>query len=92
MNQRINFNKDVHMHLACAKDDFRPQMQCIYFKDGFAYATDAHVLVKNDLTACSNLDPEQIALLDGKLLHADHYKDILKYDTIILLMKFVTEQ
>lgn len=82
MDQRINFNKDVLMHLACTKNDFRPLMQHIYFKNGFAYATDAHILVKNDLTACSNLSPEQIALLDGKLLHADHYKNILKYDTI----------
>lgn len=84
MNQRINFNKDVYMHLACAKDDFRSVMQHIYFKDGFAYASDAHILVKNDLTACSNLDPDQIELLDGKLLHADHYKNILKYDTIVV--------
>lgn len=82
MNQRINFNKDVQMHLACAKDDLRPTMEHIYFKDGFAYASDAHILVKNDLTQCSNLDLDQIAALDGKLLHSEHYKNILKYDVI----------
>lgn len=84
MNQRINFNKNVQMYLACTKDDFYSSMQCIYFKDGYAYASDRHILIKNDLIACSNLDPDQIALLDGKLLHADHYKNILKYDTIVI--------
>lgn len=82
MNQRINFNKYVQMHLACAKDDLRPVMEHIYFKDGFTYASNAHILVKNDLTQCSNLDPDQIAALDGKLLHYEHYKNILKYDVI----------
>jgi len=82
--ERFNFNKDVKMHLACASDELRPVMECIYFKDGFAYASDGHILVKNRISECSTLDEETIKGLDGKLLHKDFYKDILKYDNILI--------
>lgn len=81
-NLRVNFNKDVMMHLACSTSDSRPTMQYIYFKYGFAYATDTHILVKNELSACSTIDEQQLKILDGKMLHYSHYKDILKYDVI----------
>lgn len=80
---RVNFNKEVKMNLACANDDLlRPVMSQIYFKDGFAYATDGIILVKNKIDECSTIDPEQIKLLENKYLHKDHYRDILKYDII----------
>lgn len=41
-----NFNKKVQMHLACSKDDYRPETQCIFFNNGFAYATDTHILYR----------------------------------------------
>ena len=80
--RRVNFNKQLHMHLACANDDLRVVMEYIYFQDGFSYASDAHVLVKNDLSICSSIPIEQIEILNGKLLHKDAYKEILKYDVI----------
>ncbi len=79
---RINFNKNVRMDLACAKDELRPALGCIYFKDGYAYASDAHILIKNDISEISTLDQEGIEKLDGKLLNADSYKNLLKYDKI----------
>lgn len=81
-NLRQNFNKGVMMHLACSTDDLRPAMQNIYFKDGFAYASNSQILVRNELTACSTIDEQQLQILDGKLLHYSHYKDILKYNVI----------
>lgn len=70
------------MHLACPTNDSRPNMQYIYFKDGFAYASNSRMLVRNELSACSTIDEQQLQILDGKLLHYSHYKDILKYDVI----------
>lgn len=82
---RRNFDKKVKMHLACApKDGMRKEMACIYFKDGFAYATDGHILVKNRISEISTFSEEEIAALDGKLLPAEHYKDILKYDECLI--------
>lgn len=79
---RVNFNKDVKMNLACSNDELRPAMNQIYFKDGFAYASDGCILVKNKVEEFSSIDTEQINILDNKYLHKDHYRDILKYDII----------
>lgn len=79
-----NFNKKVQMHLACSKNELRKVMQCIFFKDGFAYASDGIILVKNRISEISGLEGHEIAALDGKLLHADFYKDMLKYDNIMV--------
>ena len=79
---RKNFNKQVQMHLACATDPFRPAMRHIWFRGGFAYATDTHILVRNRIEEISNLTGPEIDLLDGKAIHADVYREILKYNTI----------
>lgn len=81
--QRINFLKECKMHLACSDDDIRPVMQYIYFKDGFAYASDAHILVKNKLSEITEgFSDEQLSLLDGKLMHKTSFRKILEYDFV----------
>lgn len=79
-----NFNKKVQMHLACSKDESHPVMQCIFFNNGFAYATDTHTLVRNRISEISGLNEAEIEALNGKFLHADFYKDMLKYDSIMI--------
>jgi hypothetical protein len=36
----------MKLHLACSKDDLRPTMSHIQLKNGFLYATNAHIVVK----------------------------------------------
>lgn len=79
---RVNFNKGLRMDLACAEDGLRPIMNCVHFKDGYAYASDGHILVKNFLSECTSIPEEQIEKLDGKNLHRESYKELLKYDVI----------
>lgn len=80
-----NFNKKVQMHLACSGySPIRPEMCCIYFRNGFAYASDGHILAKNRISEISGLEDHEITALDGKFLHADFYKDMLKYDNIMI--------
>lgn len=80
-----NFDKKVKMHLACSKrNDFHKEMECIYFKDGFAYASDGIILARNRISEISGLEEHEITALDGKFLHADFYKDMLKYDNIMI--------
>ena len=79
---RINFNKELRMDLACATDDVRPIMNCIHFENGYAYASDGHILVKNLLLECTSIPEEQIEKLNGKNLHRESYKELLKYDAI----------
>lgn len=79
-----NFDKKVQMHLACSKDELCPKLQCIFFNNGYAYATDTHILVRNRISEISGLNESEIEALNGKFLHADFYKDMLKYDSIMI--------
>lgn len=80
-----NFNKKVQMHLACSKDNgFDPETECIFFNDGYAYATDTHILVRNRISEISGLNEAEIEALNGKFLHAGFYRDMLKYDSIMI--------
>jgi len=78
---RKNFNKDAKLHKVCGSDDTRPALQYIYFKDGFAYATNAHICVKLSLFEICNID--EIEFLNNKLLKGESYKEILKYDLVV---------
>lgn len=60
------FNFKTNLHLLCSDDDLRPVMSLIHFKDDFAYATDAHVLIKQHTSHHTVIDPEN---LNGKAIH-----------------------
>lgn len=79
-----NFNHKVKMHLACRDDETTPALSCIYFKNGFAYASDGHILVRNRISEMSNFDEQEIQALDGKFLSGKSYKEILKYDDVLI--------
>jgi DNA polymerase III sliding clamp (beta) subunit (PCNA family) len=64
------------LELICSKDDLRPALQCINIKNGFAYATDAHILIKTNLNETSNLLSHVIEQLEGKMIHMDLWKKI----------------
>jgi len=80
MSQRLNFKKTAKLHLACATDDIRPVMEHIYFENGYAYATDAHILVKAKISDISTFPAEDIEQMNGKMLHGSIYRNILTYD------------
>ena len=82
MKRRHNFNRGLRMDLACENDSFRPVFSYIHFKDGYAYASDAHILVKNNLSECSTFTDEEIEKLDGKFIGSKAYKSILSYDMV----------
>jgi hypothetical protein len=90
MSKRINFSKQIKMHRVCSSDTVRQVLQCVYFSNGYAYATNNKILVKNKIQEISSLSNEQIELLNNKLLHKDSYREILKYDTITISDKGIT--
>jgi hypothetical protein len=72
--KRANFSSP--MDLACADDDLRPALNCVHFVNGFAYATNGKILAKQSLEY-SNI--EQVEKLEGKSIHKDSYKQIMKF-------------
>ena len=67
MKQEVrNFNKKYQLWKACGFHyDFRTGMHYISFANGYAYATDSHILVRARLTDISNFDEQDLSLLDG---------------------------
>ncbi|WP_300440650.1 hypothetical protein [Christiangramia sp.] len=60
------FNFKTNLHMIAGTNDLRPIMHYIYFKDGYAWVTDAHVLIKQHLDHHKVLNPEN---LNGKAIH-----------------------
>ena len=83
-NGTLNFKKDFQLWKACANDPVRPVMEYILFKDGYAYASDAHVLVRVPLEECTTFEDEQRALLDDCLIHRSMLKYIVGFDIVLV--------
>lgn len=81
-NKWFGFYKEYKLHKACANDCLRPAMNYVCFKDGYAYATDAHIAVRASLHDICALSDEEIAKLNGHLIHKSQYEMLLKYSTI----------
>ena len=79
---RKNFSKSVKLFDITGQDGLRPAMQCVQFKDVFAYATDGHMLIKATLQDITNFDPEELAILEGKCISADSLKRICQHDVV----------
>lgn len=71
------FYPNFKIHKVCANDDLRPTMQYVFFKDGKAYATDAHVAIAAPLSTISNFTDEEKKQLEGKVIHATQFAKLL---------------
>jgi hypothetical protein len=80
--ERVNFYKQFQLNKLCALDDLRPVMQNVYFKDGYAFATDAHAAIKAKVSDICNLPEEQQEMLNGHGIFYKHFELILKANFI----------
>ena len=83
-NGTLNFKKDFQLWKACATDDMRPVMEYILLKDGYAYASDSHVLVRVPLEECTTFEECQRELLDNCLIHKSMLKYIVGFDIVLV--------
>lgn len=72
------FFPNYKLHKVCGADGLRPVHGYLYFKDGNVYATDAYIAIAAPLAFVSNFDDEEKALLEGKLIHATQFAQLLK--------------
>ena len=90
--ERLNFQKRFQLHKACATDNVRPVLNYILFRNGYAYATDAHIVVRAKIEDISTFNPEQIEMLEGHLLHRKKYEMLLKYNTVAVEKTMATNE
>lgn len=72
------FFPNYKLHKVCGDDELRPVQGYICFKNGNAYATDAHMAIAAPLSFVSNFDDDEKCLLEGKLIHATQFAQLLK--------------
>lgn len=72
------FYPQYKLHKACADDALRPVMGYLYFKNGNVYATDAYIAIAAPLSFVSTFSEEDQKLLEGKLIHATQFAQLLK--------------
>ena len=75
---RHNFNPSYKLHLCCSEDGLRPVMEYVHFIGGYAYATDAHVMVRAKIADISDFTEEEIAILDNKSIHAHLFRQLIQ--------------
>jgi hypothetical protein len=79
MKRKINFLSRIH--LCCSHDELRPSLSHVYFENGYAVATDAHVLLKQKLSLICDV-PEWADILEGKFIHYAAFEKIIKAPAI----------
>jgi len=87
MKKRQFFNGDFRLnfpsalHKATATDSYRPVFNNIIFQNGYAYATDAHILVRQSLWF---INIEGYENLNGKRMHAQLFQRIYNEKNVIV--------
>lgn len=77
-NKTIDFLA-TKVEAICSTDDLRSALNCVYFKNGFLYATDATIALKQRLEL-HGLNKDFIRHLDGKMLGRTQLKKMRKCD------------
>ena len=72
------FYPQYKLHKVCADDALRPVMGYLCFKNGNVYATDAHTAIAAPLSFVSTFSEEEQKLLEGKMIHATQFAQLLK--------------
>lgn len=81
-----HFDKKYKLHKACASLDEinRDSQKLIWFVNGYAIASNGFIGVRAKLNDISTFDDEDIALMEGKCVSADTYRQLLGYKDIIV--------
>jgi hypothetical protein len=87
---RINFNKNAKLHEICAIDELRESMEYVYFDEGNAVCSEGHIMAIFKISEISTIGEEQIKLLEGKFIHRSAFKEMLKYNEIVVESDFIT--
>lgn len=67
---------------ACSKDHIRPALTHAFVRNGFIYATNAHIAVKQSLYHIHDLDTEQCEAIEGKYFSEHLLKQLEKCEIV----------
>ncbi len=70
-------NFQAPIHLACSRDELKPDLQYVFFEEGYIWATNGVILARQSLKAIHGFSKEEVDMLEGKRLHSSVFKAIL---------------
>lgn len=76
------FSSTFKLWNACDGDSRNEALAYVHFSGGYAYASNAHILVRIPLDRCTGFDEEERSRLAGKSIHMDLLKYLSKYDNL----------
>ena len=80
MDDDKKFTGKIYVACESGTESVRDAYHHVFFKNGYAYATDAHILARVRLsTITQGFDQDELSNLDGKSVHRDVFKQLLKY-------------
>ena len=81
----VKFYNKYQLHKCCADDDLRIAMNFVHFMNGYAYATNAHVIVRVALTEMiEDCTPEIVEMLNNHSISAKNYARIIRHKQVEL--------
>lgn len=67
---------------ACGTDHIRPVLSHAHIQNGYIYATNAHLLVKQKLETVHGMNVDEVKNLEGKFLHRELLRELEKYEVV----------
>ena len=81
--KRKIYQLHTNVHKACSNDPLREWMTHVTFWDGYAYATDAHVLIKQSLTEIG-FKEKDLPMLHGRMMSPGKMAALLKAEVVVV--------
>ena len=88
----INFQPEFKLWLACsAPGSFRQCLEYVFFKNGYAYASNSQILAKLPLELLTTFEEGQRELLNGFAIHGSLLKFIVGFENVTVEKVLVRE-
>lgn len=80
---KATFFSNYQLHKCCADDDLRPVMGYVHFMNGYAYATNAHVIVRAALIEIiSECTPEMVDMVNNHSISAKNFARVIRHKEV----------
>ena len=81
MDTAYNFLKKFKLYDVCS-DDGRENLEYVHFINGYAYASDAHIIVRVPLSVCTSFSEDEYKKLNGYSIHFSLLKMLMQFEVV----------
>jgi hypothetical protein len=81
MDTAHNFLKKFKLYDVCS-DDGMENLEYVHFINGYAYASDAHIIVRVPLSVCTSFSEDEYKKLNGYSIHFSLLKMLMQFEVV----------